>query len=210
MAYDVLGNTRKRADYESNLPRRTFTSPRAGPVSSPTTSAAKSDPPTAGPAQSAPRNVATAGWSEPAPPEPESEDDIALRETEVLTRAAHLMKDEQYWDAIQALEVAVTSFTGRRLQKARLLLARAYAKNPKWQRRAEAVAQRVITDTPKNPEAYFVLAEIYKAGGLESRATAMYRKVLELKPDHVDARAALGETDAKASGTLLKRLFRKP
>src|SRR5258706_6590419 len=91
VAYDVLGNTRKRADYESNLPRRTFTSPRAGPVSSPTTSAAKSDPPTARAAQSAPRNVATAAWSEPTPPGPGSEDDIAPRETEVLTRAAHLM-----------------------------------------------------------------------------------------------------------------------
>jgi tetratricopeptide (TPR) repeat protein len=204
-AYDVLSHPRKRAEYESNLPRRTFTPPRAGSASSP----AKSDPP-GEPARSAPRNVATAGWSEPAPRELESEEEIALRETEVLTRAAKLMADEQYWDAIQALEAAVTSFTGRRLQKARLLLARCYAKNPKWQRRAEAVVQKVIKDTPANPEAYFVLAEIYKAGGLESRATAMYRKVLELKPDYPEARAALGETDAKPSGTLLKRLFRKP
>jgi cytochrome c-type biogenesis protein CcmH/NrfG len=120
------------------------------------------------------------------------------------------MAEEKYWDAIQALEGAVTSFTGRRLQKARLLLARAFARNPKWQRRAEEMAQRVVKDEPGNAEAYFVLAGIYKEGRLESRATAMYRKVLELKPDHDEARAALGETDPKPSGTLLKRLFRKP
>ena len=164
-----------------------------------------------GPAHTGPRNVATAGWSEPAPAEPESEEDLARRETEILTKAAKLLAEEKYWDAIQALEVAVTSFTGRRLQKARLLLARAYSKNPKWQRRAEEVAQKVVKEDPTNADAYFVLGGIYKAGRLESRATAMYRKVLELKPDHEEARAALGEADPpKASGTLLKRLFRKP
>jgi tetratricopeptide (TPR) repeat protein len=215
-AYEILGNPRKRADYESNLPRRSmFNPPRAGPGSSP----AKSEPPggsgkptgPAGPAHTGPRNVATAGWSEPAPHEPESEEDLALRETEILTKAAKLMTEEKYWDAIQALEVAVASFTGRRLQKARLLLARAYAKNPKWQRRAEEVAQKVVKDEPANAEAYLVLGGIYKAGRLESRATAMYRKVLELKPENEEARAALGEVDPpKASGTLLNRLFRKP
>jgi tetratricopeptide (TPR) repeat protein len=207
-AYEVLGNPRKRADYESNLPRRMFNPPRAGPASTP----AKSEPPSgpSGPSRPAPRNVAIAGWSEPEPPNPESEEDLAVRETEILTRAAKFMAEEKYWDAIQALEVAVPSFKGRRLQKARLLLARAYAKNPKWQRRAEEVAQKVVKDEPANADAYFVLAGIYKAGRLESRATAMYRKVLELRPDHEEARAALGETEAKPSGTLLKRLFRKP
>ena len=203
-AYEVLGNPRKRADYESNLPRQMFNPPRAGLASSSSTS----EPP--GPARPGPRGVATAGWSEPAPPNPESEEDLANRENEILTRAAKLMAEEKYWDAIQALEGAVTSFTGRRLQKARLLLARAYARNPKWQRRAEEMAQRVVKDEPANADAYFVLAGIYKEGRLESRATAMYRKVLDLKPDHEEARAALGETDPKPSGTLLKRLFRKP
>ena len=71
--------------------------------------------------------------------------------------------------------------------------------------------QKVVKDEPGNAEAYFVLAGIYKAGRLESRATAMYRKVLELKPDHEEARVALGEPDPqKPQGTLLKRLFRKP
>lgn len=210
VAYETLGNPRKRADYESNLPRRSmFNPPRASAAVNPPTGAPGAQPP--GPSGPGPRNVATAGWSEPAPAEPESEEDLALRETEILTKAAKFMTDEKYWDAIQALEGAVASFTGRRLQKARLLLARAYAKNPKWQRRAEEVAQKVVKDEPANAEAYFVLAGIYKAGRLESRATAMYRKVLELKPDHEEARAALGEAEPpKPSGTLLKRLFRKP
>jgi curved DNA-binding protein CbpA len=203
-AYEVLGSPRKRADYESNLPRQMFSQPGAGSPSS----SATSEPP--GPARPGPRGVATAGWSEPARPNPESEEDLANRETEVLTRAAKFMVEEKYWDAIQALEGAVITFKGRRLQKARLQLARAYARNPKWQRRAEEMAQRVVKDEPANAEAYFVLAGIYKEGRLESRATAMYRKVLELKPDHDEARAALGETDRKPSGTLLKRLFRKP
>jgi tetratricopeptide (TPR) repeat protein len=192
-AYEVLGNPRKRGDYESSLPRHGFTPPRSTSV----TSVAPRRPEEA----SAP--PASSEWEDPL-----SEEDAALREAEILAKAQRLISEEHYWDAIQVLEAVLATLSPKRQQKGRLLLALAYAKNPKWLRRAEEIAQAVTKESPANFEAYLVLAKVYKAGGLESRAASMYRKVLELKPGQEEAREAL-EGPAKAM-PLLKRLFRKP
>ena len=119
--------------------------------------------------------------------------------------------EEKYWDVIQALETNLGNLTGRRLQKARLLLARSYAKNPKWLRKAEEIAQKVTKDDPANAAACLVLASVYRESGLESRATAMYRKVLELQPQNKEAQDALAVADAPPPPPtpLLKRFFRK-
>jgi tetratricopeptide (TPR) repeat protein len=192
-AKEVLGNPRKRGDYESTLPRRTFNPPRAEPPTAPSPSGPTPQP---GPA-----------WAEP----PTGEEEAASRGDEALARAEAFMAEEKYWDVIQGLETNLGSLTGRRLQKARLLLARAFAKNPKWLRRAEEAAQKVTKDDPGNADAYLVLASVYRAGGLESRATAMYRKVLELQPQNKEAQEALAVTDPPppTSTPLLKRFFRK-
>jgi tetratricopeptide (TPR) repeat protein len=192
-ANEVLGNPHKRGDYESTLPRRTFDPPRAGPPAAPSPSRSTSP--------------SVPGWAEPSP----TEEETTTRGDEALARAEAFVAEGKYWDAIQALETNLGGLAGRRLQKARLLLARAYAKNPKWLRRAEEAAQKVTKDDPGNPDAYLVLASVYRTGGLESRASAMYRKVLELQPHNKEAREALGATDAPpaASTPLLKRLFRK-
>jgi len=198
-AYDVLSNPRKRGDYESMLPRKSFNPPRARPVATPASAPAAPPVPPA-PDAYAPDPAAT------------SEEENARRGDEVLVRAEALVAEEKYWDAIQALEGGLGTLAGRRLQKGRLLLARAYAKNPKWLHRAEEMAQKVAKEDPGNPDAYLVLGAVYRAGGLESRATAMYRKALELRPDSKEALEALGEpaTPPSSPGQFLKRLFRKP
>jgi hypothetical protein len=64
-------------------------------------------------------------------------------------------------------------------------------------------------------DAHFALGQIYKNGGLRSRATSMLRKVLELRPEHEEAAAALGEIAPEQGaataegGGLLKKLFGK-
>jgi len=188
-AYDVLGNARKRADFESSLPRTAgFSPPRASP----------GDARPSGP--SSPADGRAAPLPEESPAAGES----------LLSRAEALMAKEAYWDAILLLEASLPTLTGKRLQKARLIFAQANAKNPKWRRRAEEFARLVVRDEPDNPEAYRVLASIYKAGGLESRAAAMYRKLLELRPDDPEAREALGPPSSPEAPTpLLKRLFRR-
>jgi tetratricopeptide (TPR) repeat protein len=192
-AKEVLGNPRKRGDYESTLPRRRFNPPRAEPPGG--------SSPSGSPPQSVP------GWAEPS----QTGEETTRRGEEALARAEAFVAEEKYWDAIQALETNLGDLAGPRLQKARLLLARAYAKNPKWLRRAEEAAQKVTKDDPGNADAYLILASVYRASGLESRASAMYRKVLELQPQNQEAREAVAVNDPPppTSTPFLKRFFRK-
>jgi hypothetical protein len=60
-------------------------------------------------------------------------------------------------------------------------------------------------------DAYLALGQLYKAGGLRSRAVSMFRKVLELKPENEEALAELSaaapEPEATETGGFLKKLF---
>ncbi|PYQ15609.1 MAG: hypothetical protein DMF80_08395 [Acidobacteria bacterium] len=185
-AYEVLRNPRSRGAYESDLASR---SPR--PVPPPPA-------PTAGPAPAVP----------PAAPPPAVDPAAAVQS---LRRAQKYLAEEKYWDAIQLLEAAVPALEGKPKQRARLDLARAYTKNPNWVRQAEETLHEVIRDDPRNSDAYLALGQIYKAGGLRSRSLGMFRKVVELRPDHEAALAelaALGpEPEATESGGFLKKLF---
>ena len=73
----------------------------------------------------------------------------------------------------------------------RVLLARATAKNPKWQRRAETILLSVVEENPANVEAHFVLGTIYRAAGIKTRALVEFRRVLELHPGHLQALSEL-------------------
>ena len=108
-------------------------------------------------------------------------------------------------------EAAVPALAGKPKQKARLLLARAYTKNPIWTHQAEETLHEVVRDEPKNVDAYLALGQLYKAGGLRSRSVGMFRKVVELKPENEEALAELAavapEPEATESGGFLKKLF---
>ncbi len=127
---------------------------------------------------------------------------------ETLQQAQFLIAQARYWDAIQVLEAALPQMEPRRHQnRGRILLARAYAKNPNWVRRAEETLQHVVREDPVNVEAHYELGVLYKAGGLAARAQAMFRRVVELRPDHREAAAELGPGEGPGGGSLLKRLF---
>jgi len=177
-AWEVLGNARSRASYEA----------RFGVVRRPRDNA----PSPANPA---------------ARPEPEPSDPYVTPE-ETLHQAQILLTQARYWDAIQVLEAAVPQMEPRRHQhRGRILLARAYAKNPNWVRRAEETLQKVVREDPVNVDAHYELGLLYKAGGLAARAQAMFRRVVELRPDHREAAAELGPGDGPGGGGLLKRIF---
>lgn len=101
--------------------------------------------------------------------------------------------------------------------RGRVVLAKAFLKNPKWLKRAEEQIHLVIKEDPAHVEAHFVLAGLYKSSGLKSRAYHEYQRVLELKPEHEEAAAAaaelapdVGPEEPKPSGGgFLKKLFRK-
>ena len=185
-AYEVLRDRNRRSAYENDQMARL---PRSAPVTAPAPEAA------------------------PVTVDPEYE---AKAAEEALRRAEKLFGQEKYWDSIQLIEPAVASLKGKLHQRARVLLARNYLKNPKWLKRAEEQLLTVVRGDASHVEAHFLLAGIYKTSGLRTRAFHEYRRTLELNPDHEEARAAImevlpeesGEEDKMGSG-LLKKLFGK-
>ena len=182
-AYEVLRNPRSRAAHESDIASR---APRAP----------------------APDARAAAPKPEPAVPVPALDPAVAAQS---VRRAEKYMAEEKYWDAIQLLEAAVPVLEGKPKQRARLVLARAYTKNPNWVHQAEETLHEVVRDEPKNVEAYLALGQLYKAGGLRGRSLSMFRKALELKPENEEAQAELAaagpEPEATEPGGFLKKLF---
>jgi len=187
----VLRDARKRADYEERLGR-----PRA---------------------QAAPGAGGAAGAGDAGAPEPSrDEEEEARRAEEMIRRAGRLFDQEKYWDAIQLLEPAVVAARGKAQLSARILLARCLLKNPNWTKRAEEMLLAVTRDEPKAIQPWALLGALYAEKGLRARATSMYRRALELNPDHEEAKAYLAanapepeppDDEGGAGGGLLGRLL---
>ncbi len=186
-AYEVLRDARRRGDYDQRLGRPRAAGEPSGPG-------------------------AVAAAKGPAAPDLEAE---ARAAEEALRRAAKLYEAEKYWDAIQLLEPAVEALPPKLKTRARVLLARCNLKNPKWVRRAEETLLAATREDPKAVDAWALLGQVYADKGLASRAQSMFRKVLELKPDHEEAlqflQAAAPEPPAAQEPPpgLLSKLFRK-
>lgn len=208
-AYDVLRNPRSRAQYEERL----------GP-SRPTVSAGPSVAPR--PAPVAPP-VAAAPQPTQQPPSQPAEDVVkapedTARAVEMAVRGAEkLLLQEKYWEVIQMLEPRLPEAKGRMKVRGHLAIAKAYLKNPNWVKRAEEELQKVVQAEPANLDAHMLLGDIYKGQGLRARAASMYRKALEINPEHEPAGAALADVGGgpeqasppPGGGSFLKKLFKK-
>ncbi len=190
-AYETLRNPTARAKYESAFPPRR--APRPAPAEAP------------------PAGEAVPPAPAPPPPDPQAE---AMRAAASVDEAQKLIADEKYWDAIQLLEGAIPRLDATASRRARVLLARAYMKNPKWRRQAEDLLQQVMREAPESPEPYLALGEIYRGAQLRARAAAMYRKVLQLAPNNEEALVALRAIDGEdgppsGDDTIVSRLRRR-
>jgi curved DNA-binding protein CbpA len=212
-AYDTLRDKGRRGDYEARLGRAR---PQAAGATASSPEAPGGRPPS--------------GAYEPLPRDPEEEARVT---EETLRKAARLLEqakaleqekpgDNQHqrliFDAIQLLEPLLPGLQGKTRLRAQLHLARAYMKNPKWLKRAEEMLIEASRDNPQSAEAYSALGSIYHVRGMRSRALSMYKKVLELKPDHEEAFKFVAENTTGddlpqepegGGGGLLGRLFRK-
>ena len=112
---------------------------------------------------------------------------------ETIERGSESLAQERYWEAIRLFESAIPWAEGALKQKARILLARAYAKNPGWIKQGEELLLAVLREEPDNLDALLQLGRIYKGQGLRSRALGTLRRVLELSPAHEEARHLIGE-----------------
>ena len=193
-AYETLKDPQSRGKYEERLGR-----PRArdgGPVVSGESAASSPN----------------ANASDPENLHKEAE--------EAIRKAGWYFEKDKFYDAIQLLEpaieklAAIEKVAGKLQLRARVLLARSYLKNPNWVKRAEETLLGVVHDDAQNVEAHFLLGSIYRERGQKLRATSMFKKVLELKPDHEEAQAAVGPLlppapEPPGGGGLLGKLFRK-
>jgi DnaJ domain/Tetratricopeptide repeat len=180
-AWEVLGEPKSRAAYEARLAPGARVAERGSPSPGRT------------PAQEAAEWIAT------------------LSPEDTLKLAQRLLRSERYWDAIRVLETALPRLQPQQHQsRGRILLARAYARNPNWLRRAEKTLQRVLREDPANADAHYELGRLYKGVGQATRAQALFRRAVELRPDHKQAAAELGGAPPPGpSGGLLGRLFKK-
>jgi tetratricopeptide (TPR) repeat protein len=110
-----------------------------------------------------------------------------------LARAAESFASERFWEVIQILEKAVPRAHGSLKQRQRVLLARAYARNPDWVKQGEELLVTVVNQDPGDAEAHFHLGVIYRGQGLPSRALRAFRRVLELVPGHPEAQRHVTE-----------------
>jgi curved DNA-binding protein CbpA len=186
-AYEVLAKPASRAEYEQRLGRARPTPTRAG--------TAVPDPavPAGGERSATP---ATTGAPAAATHTPDAGDERLLLD-QVLRDGRRHYEAGRHWEAIQTLEPALAlARTAAQRQLVRVALAKAVLKNPKWVRRAEELLRAAVDEDPRNWEALFLLASIYKSGGLTRRAARLLRQVLELQPGHAEARAELAALEA--------------
>lgn len=118
------------------------------------------------------------------PPPPNPEDAVALAEQHTA--------EGRHAEALAVADSVVASVTGRLRRRVWLVRARALAASPRRRKEAEEQVRQILAEDPASADALFVLGQVYQAGGLATRAAATFRKVLELRPRHPGARAALG------------------
>jgi tetratricopeptide (TPR) repeat protein len=184
-AYEVLGDTDRRREYEEKLGRLR---PKPGKEPAPVEQTAS------------------------AAPDPEEE---ANRIGAAIRRAEGLYDKEQYWDAIQVVEPLLERVPPKMRLRARLVLARAYLKNPNWAKRGEETLLAAVQHDPDAAEAYGLLGNLYRERGLRTRAVSMFKRVLELRPEDEEAKTLLAKLQPDAAppadegGGLLKKIFRR-
>jgi curved DNA-binding protein CbpA len=133
----------------------------------------------------------------PVPPAGEAPPELSLEET--IAAAEELVRDGQHWEAVHELEMALPKAQGALRVRALVALARGCVKNPQWVKRAESYLQEAVHEDPSRTEAYLLLGDIYRAGQLRARATAMYRKALDQQPDNRHALRELARLEGEAA-----------
>jgi tetratricopeptide (TPR) repeat protein len=116
---------------------------------------------------------------------------------ESLRKAQALVREGKSQEAVELLGSALAFLQGRDLLRARVTLARAYMKIPKWMRRAEEVLQAVLQESADLAEAHVAMGELYVATNQRARATTSFKKALEIDAKNAEARERL---DALAGG----------
>jgi serine/threonine protein kinase/curved DNA-binding protein CbpA len=204
-AYEALRDPASRAEYERAFEPSKLRSPKARPVQSATPGPAAPPPAPVAPPPVAPPPVRSSPSPTPAAShEPSPSLDARLTPERILATAEEFFENEKYWEAIQQLEPMIRRAEEPTRSRAKMLLARAYMKNPKWRKQAEGVLQSLLDESPRDIAVCLVLAQLYRDVNLPARAKALYRKVLDIQPGHAAAVNALAAFDQEAHAPAAK------
>jgi len=119
---------------------------------------------------------------------------VPARDPASLVREAEgLLAQRRFAEAVERVEPILSRVEGPLRTRASILLARGYMADPQRHERAEAVLLDLVREAPECTPAYFFLGTLYRTERQLDRARSMYRKVLELEPNH---RGAKGELSA--------------
>jgi serine/threonine protein kinase len=110
--------------------------------------------------------------------------------SQVREAEAHFA-EQRYGDAIQLVEPLIPHLAGALRTRAAILLAQACIKSNRPDVGAESALLGLLGEDPKCTPAYFTLGALYRSRNDLERARTMYRKVLELSPEHRGAAAEL-------------------
>jgi len=122
--------------------------------------------------------------------DPQREAELAA---EAIQKGSESLAQERNWEAIRLFESAIPRAEGPAKQQARVLLARAYAKNPGWVKQGEELLLAVLREEPDNVDALLQLGRIYRGQGLRSRALSTLRRALDLDPTREETRTLIAE-----------------
>lgn len=129
-----------------------------------------------------------------------------------LERAKECLRAKNFAGSITWLRKCVEIAPGE--SKYHAMLARSLAAVPTYRPDAVRHYEQAIALDPWNTSAYFQLGELFETMKLPWRAAPLYKKILDIDPDHSKARDRLLaiEPDAAAkqsSSTLFGRVFRR-
>lgn len=165
---------------------------------SPTTSAARNspDPPRETAAPTVPPRskpvVAT-----PPPPGPEAR---RARVDEALRSAEGSIARGEIDDAVSLLHDVLSQANDGQRRRIRLVLARAYVNDPRWQRYGLGLLNEMLGEKPNDADALATLGVLYHREGLLARAEATLVRALAADPGLVEARLHLRAVRAARVG----------
>jgi tetratricopeptide (TPR) repeat protein len=111
---------------------------------------------------------------------------LRVRVDEAFGRAQALLETKQPAAAAALLEHYTHEVDGEQAERLHMLLGRSYLEMHAW-RRSAAHLREAMAFKPENPDAHLLLGEAYEGAGFATRAETAYRKVLLLRPGHVQA-----------------------
>ena len=103
-------------------------------------------------------------------------------------------------EAVSVLHDVLSQANDGQRRRIRLVLARAYVKDPRWQRYGLGLLNEMLGEKPNDADALATLGVLYHREGLLARAEATLLRALAADPGQVEARLHLRAVRAARVG----------